>query len=407
MVPPQVLKIKTTLNEEYTGMHQDYRDKMKAYRAEQLPKRIQKFEACTNPSEEAKCDASLFLRKYFLTDDGDSDRTKTPDVILLPGYTDKGLVLTGRTERVPGLHVANGGLGGESNVMVVGWDRERVNRKAQEIDMQQTFGRGILRLKHNWNRQMEIHHEYEAELRNQAGKYASKASSSFEIHDVGGNYVVACEAIQHDWPLLSKQMQIRIVIYGRLAIFDLGIVLGLMVLGKTQEHVTKLLQDDKWDADPFDDVHTDDESDSEDASSDEQNSNDERANTSSKDSDYDVGDSSNTPAHFTSARPTKRQGVENSHPRRLYLQWRGYNTMSGAIQFDPQNRNTGYLDFANDNATKFRGKILMAIDGTRSEISFEGYRVPGFAGPLTMDWNAFSHLASERVVRANVRELFV
>ena len=86
---------------------EDYRDRMKAYRAQELPKRVRKFEACVTPTEEAKCDRSLFLRKYFLDEDGNSDRTKTPYLLLLPGYTDKSLALTGRTERVPALHVAD------------------------------------------------------------------------------------------------------------------------------------------------------------------------------------------------------------------------------------------------------------------------------------------------------------
>lgn len=124
-VPPQVLKIKATLKEQYKGMMEDYRDRMKAYHVQELPTRIQKFEACASLTEEAECDASLFLRKYFLDEDGNPDRTKTPDLILLPRYADKGLALTSRTERVPALHVADGGLGGGSNVMVVGWDRAK------------------------------------------------------------------------------------------------------------------------------------------------------------------------------------------------------------------------------------------------------------------------------------------
>ena len=68
--------------------------------------------------------------------------------------------------------------------------------------------------------------------------------------------------------------------------------------------------------------------------------------------------------------------------------------MSGAIQFDPQNRNMGYLDFANDGATTFEGNIFM--DGMGCELSIQGYKVTGMGGPATIDWTALSHLASER-----------
>lgn len=282
-VPPQVLKIKATLKEQYKGMMEDYRDRMKAYRVQELPTRIQKFEACASLTEEAECDASLFLRKYFLDEDGNPDRTKTPDLILLPGYADKGLALTSRTEGVPALHVADGGLGGASNVMVVGWDRAKVNNAAHQIDMQQSHGSGILRSSHDWHRQMMSHHSYVEKLRNQTQVPDCKSGSAFQAHDVHGRYAMDCKAIQHEWPILSKALRLRTFVSGRLAIFDLGIVVGLMVLGKTQEDVTKLLQDGSWDADSDDAENTDDEIEDEDASSGEEDSDDERASGPSED----------------------------------------------------------------------------------------------------------------------------
>lgn len=190
---------------------------------------------------------------------------------------------------------------------------------------------------------------------------------------------------QHDWPVLSKQLRLRIINSGRLAIFDLGILFGLMLFGKTQEDVTKLLHNGKWDADPTDEEDTDDESETEDASSDDEDSHDNNANNNL-----------DTPTNLPSNRPQKRQKIEPRHPHRVHFQWRGYNTISGAIQFDPRNRNTGYLDFTSDDATSFEGNILMDVDGMRNALSFQGYRVPGLAGPLTMNWNALSHLDSER-----------
>lgn len=130
---------------------------------------------------------------------------------MLPGYTDKGLALTGKTERILALHVADGGLGVEDNVMVIGWDRARVNNKAHDIDMQQSSGRGVLRLSHDWARQMMNHHEFAQKLHNRAENHGRKATSSFNPHDITGNYVVDCEDIQHDWPVLSKQLRLGII----------------------------------------------------------------------------------------------------------------------------------------------------------------------------------------------------
>ena len=99
---------------------EDYRVKMKAYRAQQLPKQIRTLEVCATPTEETKCEGSLFLRKYILDKDDNPDQTKkTPDSIPLPGYIDRGLALTGEeTERVHALH---GGLEGASHVTHGHW----------------------------------------------------------------------------------------------------------------------------------------------------------------------------------------------------------------------------------------------------------------------------------------------
>ena len=383
-MPPQVLKIEVTLKEEYKSTKKDYYDKMKAYRAQELPKRIQAFEACATPTEEARCDSALFLRKYFLDKDGNPDRTKTPDLILLPGYFDRGLAMTGRTERVPALHVADGGLEGASHVTVVGWNRERVNNKARDIDMQQTDGRGILRSSYDWDKQMMKHRSYTEKLRSQAENSSSQIGTSFHRYNTTGKYVVECSHIQHGWPILSGDLSIRGFWEGRTAILDLGIIVGLMVLGRTRAAVTKLVQEKDWDG--F--------SECEDMSSEEEDVWDDVSEGEDMNSeDEDGSDESATPVELTSDRLVKRQKIDVDHPYRLYFQWRGYNTMSGAIYFDPQNRNTGYLDFANNDATTFEGKIRVDAE---TSMDFKGYKVPGMSGPLTMNWNALSHLASER-----------
>ena len=305
-MPPQILKIEATLKEEYKSTMKDYRDKMKTYRAQELPKRIQAFEACATLTEEAKCDKALFLRKYFLDEDGNPDRTKTPDLILLPGYSDRGLAMTGRTERVPALHVANGGLEGASHVMVIGWNRERVNNKARDIDMQQTDGRGILRSSHDWNKQMMDHQSYTEKLRSHAEISNPQIGTSFHRSDVTGKYVVECchiherDYIQHGWPIFSKHLSLRCFREGRLAILDLGIIVGLMVLGRTKAAVTKLVQEKDWD----------DVSEGEDMSSEEEDGWDDISEGEDMSSEEEDGsDESDTPIDLTSDRPVERQKI--------------------------------------------------------------------------------------------------
>ena len=372
----------------------DYHEQMKLYDAQELPKRLQDFDGCTNPGDEARCDARLFLSKYFLDEDGNPDRTKEPDLILLPDDPDTGLVLTVLIERVPALHMAVGGVRGAGCKTVVGWDRARVNKEAHEIDMEKSFGRGVLHLSQNWDRMMIKHRKYVEEKLKRAETVGSKFGRSFKVSNFQGRYAMKCETIEHDWPVVSKQMRIRVMHSGRLAVFDLGIVVGLMVLDKTQEDVSKLLQEGRWKSDPTDEEKTDDEGALGDASSDEADSDDERTSKLSRNSSYNAGNKQDSLNDLTSGHPSKRAKFEKSQPRRLYFQWRGYNTCSGAIQDDPQNRNTGYLDFANDDATVFEGSIHM--DALGGKVAFQGYCLPGPGAPLTLDWHSLSHLASER-----------
>lgn len=337
---------------------------------------------CATPTEEVKCDRLLFLHKYFRDKDGNPDRSKTPALMLLPGCTleDSGL-LKGQAACVPGLHVADGGLPGQDAIIVIGWDRARVNRKAREIDLQQTQGGGIIRSSENWDKVMMKHYNHQ-ENSQTVGLFAG----SFGDYGISGVFALRSEKIQLDWPSLSRQMRMRVIMSGQLAIFDLGIVSGLMILGKTQEDVSKIIEAGTWDFDPSEYFET----------SDEEETDEEASGSISDRSDDNTKDE---PDDTASHHPAKRRKGQASEFRRMYFQWRGWNTMSGAIQHDPQNRNTGYLDFANNLATAFEGKIYMEL--TQGETRFQGLEIPGMSGPLTLNWDKLSHLESDR---AKVRE---
>jgi len=362
----------------------DYRAQMRAYHGQELPKRMRKFAACATQTEEVQCDASLFLRRYFLDVHGNPDRDKTTDPILLPGYTDRHMALAGRVERVPALHVAYGGLPGNSKVTVIGWNRAKVNAVAHEVDMQQAVP-SHLRPSSDLTRQMDRHEEY-------VNTIDFNRDRPFELHSTAGLYAIGCEEIRYYWPSVSEKMCIRIVSGGRLAIFDLGKVCGLMILGKSLEEVSRVVEDGTWKADPIDEIDSQSEED-EGASGDKESDNGQESSLGD-DTDRSVSNDSGSPDYAMPQPPVKRRKGENNASRRLYFKWRGYNTMTGDIQCDPPDRNTGYLDFEDDQATCFDGKIHMEITG--GETSFKGYRVPGLCGPLTMNWDALSSLDSDR-----------
>ena len=368
----------------------DYRARLEAHRVQELPKRIRAFEACKTPTAEVKCDANLFLRKYFLDEDGNPDRTKTPDLILLPGYTDRSLALTARTERVPGLHVADAGFGSKKNIMVIGWDRIEVVEKATEIDMQQSHGRGVVR--HDWDRLMEAHyaHAFRIRVQNEKIRNSDKAALESRIHDrlePKGVFILRSDRIEDVWAPLSKQMRLRMVHPGRLGVFDFGIVCGLMVFGRTQLDILKILKKGAWNrgSDDFPEY------------SDAENSESEDEYIDGEGGKSAVSDEPNSSSRSGSGKPAKRRKVEKGNPRRVYFRWRGYDTLSGIlqmVQMDPGNSQTGYMDFMNDDATSFEGSIYMGIAG--GTISFQGYQIPGMSEPLTMNWDALSIREVER-----------
>lgn len=392
-VSPQILELKTELKAEIEAMMSEYRAKYTAWHKQQLPKRVQEFEACATPTEEVKCDRSLFLHKYFRDKDGNPDRSKTPALMLLPSSSmeDSGL-LKGQAKCVPGLHVADGGLPGQDSIIIIGWDRARVNRKALEIDLQQTQGGGIIRSSENWDRVMKEHYDHQ-----QNSQIVGLFAGSFGDYGIGGVFALRSEEIQSDWPCLSKQMRMRIIMSGRLAIFDLGIVSGLMILGKTQEHVSRIIEAGTWDVDPEEFEESENESENE--SSDEEEADEKASDSISDHSDDDTSNESDSLKHIVSHHPAKRQKVQASESRRMYFQWRGWTTVSGAIQYDPQNRNTGHLDFANNLGTAFEGRIYMGV--TQGDTMFQGFKIHGMSGPLTLHWDKLSHLESDR---AKVRE---
>lgn len=383
-VPPQILDLKAELRVEIEAMMSDYRAKYKAWHKQQLRERVQQFEACATLTEEVQCDRSLFLHKYFRDKDGDPDWSKTPALMLLPGCSleDSGL-LKGQVSCVPGLHVADAGLAGQDAIIVIGWDRARVNQKARKIDLQQTQGRGIIRSREYWDGVMMEHYEYQEKTQN-VGLFAG----SWGDFGTSGVFALRSEEIQSDWPILSRQMRMRMFSSGRLGIFDLGIVSGLMILRKTHEDVSRIIEAGTWNVDPDQYLESEDES-----SDEEENDEDESASIS-EDSKDDSNDEPEVLDHTASRRPTKRRKGQASESRRLYFQWRGWNTMSGEIQYDPQNRNTGYLDFANNLGTAFEGKIYMEL--TQGETRFQGFKILGMSGPLTVNWDKLSHLESDR-----------
>ena len=317
-----------------------YNADMRVFHDSQLPERRRVFDDCTTPAEEAKCDGALFLRKYFVNESGIPHRSVTRNLMLLEGYHNEDLTLLGRVERIPGLHVADGGSG-LSSVVIIGWDRTRVIEKANAIDMERSSGRGVQRDYQNWEALMKLHQEY----------HHFRTTQPNSVDPAGvlnrmGLFALQAERIEREWPSLAKEMQLRMFHKG-LAIFDLGIIVGMMVFAETPERLREALAKDMWNY---------------------------------KHRDYE----------------TQYTNIEDN-ARSLFFRWRGYNTQSGVMYYDPDNQNYGVIEFADARGTSFEGSIRVSMPVLGDQVQFHGLKIGDQPGEITMDWNELSHLPSERV----------
>ncbi|KAL8727670.1 MAG: hypothetical protein Q9166_005906 [cf. Caloplaca sp. 2 TL-2023] len=287
------------------------------------------------------------------------------------------MALKGRVERVPALHVADVGLGGGDRTTVIGWNRSKVNKKANQL-RKEMFPQARFAHSGSWDQEMARHLELQAQIHRKAQSQA-KSTTLFYPDETGGIYAIKCEIVEKDWPNLSTVLRLRMIRPGRLAIFDLGIICGLMVFATTKGKVSKRIAAGKWNADMLDEDDNDSDSEDEVMAINDVVDHPEYGGLDAY-GDYIKADMNDTAC---------------SPPRRLYFQWRGYNTMTGEIQLDPSNHNIGHLVFQDIEATVFNGELRMDMYRL-GPVVFEGYRVSGMAGPLTMNWDAFSHLPADR-----------
>lgn len=158
--------------------------------------------------------------------------------------------------------------------------------------------------------------------------------------------------------------------------------------------VTRRVQNGRWKAGIWDDDDLESDSDDEDSSSGGEDYTDGPESDSNEEESHGTLKDPASPGSSPSERRAVRVAGQQGRSHHLYFQWRGYDTMTGEVQVDPHNRNTGFLGFTNDVATTFEGKIQM--DLIEGGATFQGYSIPGMSGPLLMDWGALSHLASDR-----------
>ena len=327
----------------------------------------------------------MFLKKYFLDEGGNPDKSKTPVPIPLPGFSNRSQIHAA-AERVPGLKTCSGGHGDDRTV-VVGWDRDAVWSVAGQVANQSA-------LKHHqveeaeWNKLMQRHETFVSQARSR------HRAAEFSIYEIGGIYVIKCNEMGSYSSEIScnNTMRLRIIESQRggcVGIFDFGVITGIMLLDESKERlasrVVSLEKKSEYSYEMQDNPsdETDDGSQMDDSSQTDDSSNE--LDSSKKRKAEPVEDAS---------RPRKKQKESKDNGGTIFLQWRGKETGEGQIQLDGSNEHVGQLNFPDNDGFEFEGTAAFGFIGKK--IRFQGFKIQSLAGPATRSWNDYSEAAYER-----------
>ncbi|KAL8685654.1 MAG: hypothetical protein Q9218_007627, partial [Villophora microphyllina] len=352
----------------------EYERQSNEHRIAESTRVAREFDALGTPTAQAQYSIDMFLRRYFLDEDGKPEQSKTPEPLALPGF-DNRAQMHAAVEPIPGLVSESGGDGKERTI-VVGWRDSGVRRLLGQINREQRTKQEHA-AKAAWNQLIRKHEDFA-----KASKRPD-ANETFSIAHARGEYIIKCEAADiYNGPDQASKLRLRITEGedGWFGFFDFGILSGIMLLGESPEEVTSRVQQQQ-DASRSDEG--DFESDEENSSSDQESDEKEILTKKRK-----------APPKRSGAQPSKRSQKSTSPGGIVYLQWRGQETGENVIQVDPSNKNTGNLVFSDNTGVTFHGTASMSFLG--SKVRFQGYKTSGLGGPATKSWAQYSEAAYER-----------
>lgn len=335
----------------------------------------------------------MFLRKYFLDENGDPDQKKTPAPIALPGFANRSQI-HGAAERTPGLESVSGGYGDDRTVLI-GWDRSEVWKVAAQVESPSLVIIKVAR-KAEWGRLMQPH---EAFVHNST---KSDSEAGFPIEDAKGEYIVKCDALVSA-SNQANRMRLRITKgpQGWIGIFEFDVLEGIILLGESLMDVAsrastkagkqKYGSDSSISADqkPEEDQDSSEDQDSEEDQSCEEDQESEEVTYSSA----TVSKERKARSTDRPSRPNKHQKQTKSPTRKVHLQWRGTESGEGEIQLDPNNKHVGYLEFLDNSGMTFKGTASFAFLGNK--IRFHDYKIGWSGGLASRSWGDYSMAAYE------------
>ena len=351
---------------EEDRLRTEYDEKNSEHVQSQRKARIKEYAKLVLPAAKANYDIDLFLDEFFLRDE-----SKAISAMKLPGLNNRSM-MHAAAEKIPGLHTISHGTE-PTRTLAIGWDRNAVFSAAATGSAEEDKKRPVQQ-DAGWQARTDKHRALTAT------RDSSKVGRQIRVHHASGTFSVRCDEFASQWPEDASNFHLRFT-GARFAIFNLGVLEGVMRFGITHKSATS----DGFDSE---DDYKDSESEHEETSL--------LKNPKSSSKNPKKRSLTSPGSAIPALKRVKLPPTTTSSPLRLYFQWRGRETGEGVIQLDSDKNpaNTGYIEMSDKRCVAFSGVANFGFAGEK--VRFEGFKTQLLGGPLTMKWESLSEDAYER-----------
>lgn len=372
-VPESILDLEREMRQRYEPEYRRYNSEVDAWLAARRGVPVGKtFEECETPGQQAACDLSKFMDRYYLTD-GKPDPAKTPEPMTLEGYPDRWELLD-KVQTIPGLYALTAlqTFYGKPCTMCIGWDRSKVFALVRDVKAKADDEKKQ-RMRAMWDAAMEKHHQFMS--RCGRSNSAQPEVETFDLANCAGSYIVECALITEGWPDDMTEVLTMDITKPKnsgnvhlTAALDFKIFKGTMLLTPDRKALRAMVATQ---------MDTDDNDEDYEKKEDQHNS---EASVSGK-----------RTAPLPVIQPGKKQKTNSgaaSTPRpdrRLYFRLRGRETGEGEILPYPE---PGHIDFLDDGCSSFAG-VARNLEQFGGPIRFRGYKVSKTAKRAPENWGDF------------------
>lgn len=352
-------ELEKNLEARYKRLDKEEVEKIARKRQEEFDKRF------PEPTTAAIMNPKLFISRYFLALDGTPDKSKTPNVIVVPHVTQR---LTWEIEEsirelfkpARSLHCFSDGPTNSEKVTALGWDRNAVVEAARKAS-KPLYDKQAAEDKQRKEESMQRHYTFVDNL--------PRESFPCTMKSIQGTYIVNCAEIEREWPdevRRSDGLCLRIMPEvgsqrrNLIADFYFGVLEGLMRFRPAgiKPSCCRVVLEGKADAD-------------------------KKSKQLPLESDVINCSAVPTKKRKASAKselkftPPKRSRA-NSNPDnhdpskfRLVFEWRGRESGEGEINYSPSN--IGWIEWDMNDSSKFKGMVKRA-GFIGDNVAFEGYK---------------------------------